>query len=66
MRSTAIVLFTIRALTSLRYRKHGRSGGEKKMTPTLEMPWASAGRVEPLTRETIELDDLVIVPDVLW
>lgn len=66
MRSIAIALFAIRALPSLRYRKNGRSGGEKKMTPTLEMARASAGRVEALTPETIELDDLVIVPDVLW
>lgn len=66
MRSIAIALFTIRALASLRHHKNGRSGGEKKMMPALELSRASVGRVQPLTLETIELDDLVTVPDVVW
>jgi hypothetical protein len=71
MRSIAIALF---AAAASRVRR-----GEKKMTATLEMPPASVRRVEeadstppapntlpPLTLETIELDDLVTVPDVVW
>jgi hypothetical protein len=71
MRPNAISFF---AAAAGRVRMRG-----KKTTATLEMPPASVGRVEkvdltrpapntlpPLTLETIELDDLVIVPDVVW
>jgi hypothetical protein len=73
MRSIAIALFAAAAAS----RGRGRRG--KKSTATLEMPGASVCRVAkrplsqpapgalpPLTLETIELDDLVTVPDVVW
>jgi hypothetical protein len=71
MRSIATALFAAAA------SRRSRRG--KKMTATLERPRAIVGRVEnvgltppapntlpPLTLETIELDDLVTVPDVVW